>query len=301
MGTLNSNKKAALVITYLLSSMLTTVTNKYILSVYKFKMAFFFLCLQSFTITLIIYLLNIFRFVSIREMDRKCIVTWLPCACLLAIMIYTGAKGIEYLPISLFTLLKNFSLIVTAVGENFLYNRKMDRYTAISFLLMLLSSFIGEFSDFTYHLFGFLWITLNVFSTSCYLLLFKYNIDTEKTSNCESIFFCNILSIPILLVCSVFFDTFDERFTRMNAVTVNLTGVILLSCLCAFFIAYSTTLVLKHLSSTTLSFLGATNKLFVSFSGILFIGERNVSTLKITSLLFGSFASLVYVKRIDKE
>lgn len=301
MKELHSYAKYSLVITYLLSSMLTTVTNKYILSVYAFKMAFFFLCTQSFTIAFVIYLLHIFKYTIIRPFDVRCLLTWMPCSFLLTIMIYTGAKGIEHLSISLFTLLKNFSIIVTALGENILYNRKMDRYTLISFLFMLLSSFVGEYCDFTYNQFGFLWIFLNIISTSCYVILFKYNIDIEKTTNFESIFFCNILSIPLLLLCSVFFDTYDARLSIPDKICFKLIGIILLSCLCACFIAYSTAMVLKHLSSTTLSFLGATNKLFVSFSGILLIGENNVGALKISSLVFGSLASLIYVHRIDKE
>lgn len=301
MRCLHPYSKTALVIIYLISSMLTTITNKYILSVFKFNMTFLFLCTQSFTIAAFIYLLKAFEYVKIREINRKSMFAWTPCAILLSIMIYTGAKGIEYLPISLFTLLKNFSIIVTAVGENILYNRKMDRYTLISFVLMIFSSFIGEIRDFTYSFFGLAWICLNILSTSCYLLLFKYNIDIEKTNNCESIFYCNILSIPLLLICSVFFDNFDKRLARFDLECAKLIGIILASCICAFFIAYTTTLVLKHLSSTTLSFLGATNKLLVSFSGILLIGEKNVNLLKISSLLFGSSASLIYLHRIKKE
>lgn len=293
----DSYKKSTLTIIYLLSSMLTTVINKYIISVLKFKMLFLYLAIQSFFIVFILYILTGLNYVYIRRLTIFRLAVWAPCAILLTLMIYTGAKSLDYLPISIFTLFKNFSIIINAVGEKILYRRSIDKYTLISFSLMLSSSVIGEYSDFYINFYGIAWTILNVISTSGYLLLFKYNIDTEMGSNNECIFYCNFMSIPILLVLALFFDNIEIKSKNANILVI----MIILSGFCAFFISYSTTLVLKNLSSTTLGFLGAMNKLIVSFSGIIFIGERNVGFLKIISLVIGSLGGLIYSKRIKSE
>lgn len=294
-------KKGILVSTYLLSSMFTTVINKYVVSVIRIQMIFFYLGVQSFIITLILFTLSLFNLVHIRRITLNRLLLWLPCSILLTLMIYTGAKSMEVLPISLFTLFKNFSIILIAIGENFLYNIRMDRYTLVSFLCMLISSSISEYSDFVVDLYGMIWILLNITSSASYIILFKYVLDTEKASNNECIFYNNLLSIPCLLLCSLLFEKIDSRLLNLNRTSLKILGISVISSLCAFFIAYSTTLILKNLSSTTFAFLGAMNKLLVSFSGIVFIGEKNVNIFKISSIVLGSLGSLVYIRRIKKE
>lgn len=264
-------------------------------------MIFFYLALQSFTVAFILYILALFNIIYIENITIKKLLVWLPSSIFLTIMIYTGAKSIEFLPISIFTLLKNFSIILTALGEKLLYNTKIDRYTVISFLFILISSSIGEYSDFNIDLIGINWIILNIISSTSYILLFKYIIDTENATNNECIFYNNLLSVPSLLLCSLLFENIDTRLLVLDKTSLIILSICIASSLSAFFIAYSTTLILKNLSSTTFSFLGAMNKLLVSFSGIIFIGEKNVNMFKILSILIGSFGSLVYIKRIKKE
>eukprot|EP00866_Antonospora_locustae_P002543 jgi/Antlo1/2543/2365 len=45
--------------------------------------------------------------------------------------------------------------------------------------------------------------------------------------------------------------------------------------------------------------LGALNKLIISFAGIFFIGEKNVGLMKVTSLLMGFMAGLLYSKSVS--
>ncbi|EOB11758.1 GDP-mannose transporter [Nosema bombycis CQ1] len=58
-------------------------------------------------------------------------------------MIFTGTKTLQYLPISLFTLFKNGSIIIVALIEYLVFSRPVSKLESFSFLLMILSSYIG--------------------------------------------------------------------------------------------------------------------------------------------------------------
>ncbi|KAM0673713.1 GDP-mannose transporter into the lumen of the Golgi [Gurleya vavrai] len=216
-------------------------------------------------------------------------------------MIYTNAKCMVYLTISIYTLFKDFTIILVAAGEYVLYKKKLDINTIIAFTLILLSSSLAKFSCPNTSIYGYCWCILNILSTSSYILLYKYNLSTGKDSNSEAVFYCNFLSIPFLLFGFAIIDSKDFRLCSLNSSALGIFFLILLSSISAFFISYTTAWCLRLLSSTSYSVLGAINKIIVSFSGILIIGEGRVSALKILSLIIGSLAGIIYSKRIKNE
>ncbi|KAK1348955.1 GDP-mannose transporter [Hamiltosporidium tvaerminnensis] len=296
-----NSEKILIVITSIISSLLTMVANKYIVSVLKFEMQFLFLGIQSTTVVIVLSILISIKIINVKNTRWKGLIRWSPSALLLSLMIYTGSKSIYYLPISIFSIFKNVTIIVVAVAEWFLYRKKIDKISYISFGCVFLSSLIGEKANFKIEFYGYFWTILNIFFTAFYLIFLKITIKKENTNDFESVFYCNLISIPILFGCSLIFDKIDIRILNFDRIMINILFWIFLSSISAFFISYSTVWCLRLLSSTTLSMLGAINKILVSFSGILIIGEDNVNIVKIISLVIGSAAGILYSFNIRKE
>jgi hypothetical protein len=62
----------------------------------------------------------------------------------LVAMIYTGSKAMQYMPIPLFTIFKNLTIILIAYGEKtFFGGSKVSSLMLLSFLLMVFSSVIA--------------------------------------------------------------------------------------------------------------------------------------------------------------
>lgn len=283
--------------TYIASSIATIVSNKYVLSVLNIKMHFMFLAFQSMVIVLIIVFCRILNILHFQRVCMRSLLYWLPLSSCLILMIYTGTRSIEYLPISIFALLKNGSIVLNAVVEKHIFDKHVPVETWASFGLMFISSYIGEAADFTSAYLGYAWMTLNIVSTSLYVIMMKMHADEEKTKT-DPVFYCNLLSLPQLFLCSFLLDNLSLELVSVNW---KLGAVVIASGLAAFSTSYSTVWCLKLLSSTTLSMLGALNKLLISISGILFIGEENVGSMKIISLVLGSLAGLLYSKSIKSE
>lgn len=288
-------EKVTVAIVYLASSVATTMLNKYALSVLNIRAPFMFLASQSAVVSAIMIVCRMLGILDFQVINIRTLGQWLPLSTCLALMVYTGSRGVEYLPVSIFTLLKNGSIVLNAVVEMHLLGRRVPAGSWVSFALMFASSYIGEASEFRVSVFGYIWIVLNIVSTSLYVLLMKMYIEHRK-SRAEPVFYCNLLSLPQFALCSL---AFDGENRSLKDVDGRLAASIIVSGISAFLTSHATAWCLSLLSTTSLSMLGALNKLIISFAGIFFIGEKNVGLMKVTSLVMGFLAGLLYSKSVS--
>ncbi|ADM11150.1 nucleotide-sugar transporter [Encephalitozoon intestinalis ATCC 50506] len=269
---------------YLFSSIITTLSNKYILSNLGFKMQYLLVAIQSFTIVAGLLVLRITGLVKFPLTNFR---KWMVPSLLLSVMIFSGSKSLYYLPISLYTLFKNSSIVVVALLEQRLFKKKISALSYMSFVLMIISSYTGNSSDVVLNI-GYYWILINILSTTAYVLSLKVAVDMNSKGKAESVYYSNLISLPILVLLSALFD---ER--SMGIFGFQELVWILISSFCAFLTSFSTAWTLNVLSSTALSMIGALNKSLGSFAGILALGE-SINHQKIFSLLLGSLASAIY-------
>lgn len=290
-------EKAAVAAVYLASSVATTVVNKYAMSVLSTQAPFMFLASQSAIISALMVVCRALGVLHFRLSGARTLGYWLPLSTCLALMIYTGSRGVEYLPVSTFTVLKNGSIVLNAIAEKHLFGKRIPPWSWASFALMFASSYMGDASEFDVSVFGYVWMALNIVSTSLYVLLMKMHIEHKK-SKADPVFYCNLLSLPQLVLCSL---AFDCRGKGLRSIDGRLAAATVASGVSAFLTSHATAWCLALLSTTSLSMLGSLNKLIVSFSGIFFIGERNIGPAKVASLVMGFMAGLLYSASASSE
>ena len=203
----------------------------------------------------------------------------------LSIMLFRNNKSIYYLPVTLFTLYKNISIILIALLELKFFNKRISILGYLSFILMILSSYPSNCND-PITLFGYSWMLINIVSTSEYMVYLKYMMDLENSFRIEAVFFCNLLSLPI-------FYTLSLSYTSFKTYNSTLISLIILSSIGSFLTAFSTAWTLKVYSSTTLSMLGAISKLSLSTASFLIFSE-NFNNLKILTLLIKIVSGIIY-------
>ena len=112
----------------------------------------------------------------------------------------------------------------------------------------------------------------------------------------DSMFYNNLLSIPILVVASIVVEDWGYESLSLNFPASNravLLSAIAFSGAAAVFISYSTAWCVRVCGSTTYSMVGALNKLPVAASGMLFFGDR-ASFGNVSAIGVGGVAGLVY-------
>ena len=118
----------------------------------------------------------------------------------------------------------------------------------------------------------------------------------HTNSPVSAMFYNNLLTIPVLLVCSLFLENWSSANIAANfppGQERKVLFVMILSGISTVFISYSSAWCVRVTSSTTYSMVGALNKLPIALSGLIFFDAP--ATLASCSAIFIGFVSgIVY-------
>ncbi|KDR67929.1 hypothetical protein GALMADRAFT_231560 [Galerina marginata CBS 339.88] len=311
------------ILCYCVASILMTVVNKFVVSGDKFSMNFLLLCIQSFVCVSCVVIVKRLGVISFRAFDWQDAKAWFPISFLLVSVIYTGSKSLQHLNIPVYTIFKNLTIILIAYGEVIWFGGKVTALTFVSFVLMVISSIIAAWADVSSVLsgslpavstgvslnalqsiagavrglnVGYFWMLANCLTSAAYVLSMRKRIKSTGFSDWDSMFYNNLLSIPVLAVFSIVLEDWGTENLNRNfpPETKNfLLFAIAFSGAAAVGISYTTAWCIRTTSSTTYSMVGALNKLPVAASGMLFFGDP-VTVGSVSAVGMGFFAGLVY-------
>ncbi|KAF8557747.1 GDP-mannose transporter [Imleria badia] len=283
------------IISYCLASILMTVVNKFVVSGRQFNMTFLLLSLQSIVCIACVVAIKKLGIISFRDFSIQDANAWLPVSALLVIVIYTGSKSLQYLTIPVYTIFKNLTIILIAYGEVMWFNGRITGLTMVAFLLMILSSILAAWTDVSNVAPASAAMGIGLELVSAVLLMRK-RIKITGFSDWDSMFYNNLLSIPILAVFSIVLEDWGTENLSRNFPEETrhvLLSAIAFSGAAAVGISYTTAWCVRTTSSTTYSMVGALNKLPVAASGMLFFGD--VITIGSVSVIgVGFFAGVMY-------
>jgi GDP-mannose transporter len=109
-------------------------------------------------------------------------------------------------------------------------------------------------------------------------------------------YYNNLLTIPILLVASLFFEDWSSANLAKNfpaPLRNQIAFVMILSGLSTVFISYTSAWCVRVTSSTTYSMVGALNKLPIAVSGLVFF-DAPVTFGSVSAIFVGFVSGLVY-------
>jgi len=285
-------------------------------------MTFLLLCIQSTVCVGCVAFVKRLGLISFRTFDVEDAKAWSPISALLVSVIYTGSKSLQFLSIPVYTIFKNLTIILIAYGEVLWFGGRVTALTFISFIFMVLSSIIAAWSDLTNAFpdsisvidsatdinlpairgslqglgIGYIWMFCNCLTSAAYVLTMRKKIKATGFSDWDSMFYNNLLSIPILAIFSFIVEDWGSENLSRNfpQETRNfLLFVICFSGAAAVGISYTTAWCVRTTSSTTYSMVGALNKLPVAASGMLFFGDT-ATFGSISAILVGFFAGVLY-------
>jgi GDP-mannose transporter len=128
------------------------------------------------------------------------------------------------------------------------------------------------------------------------VLFMRKRIKVTGFKDWDSMFYNNLLSIPVLVVFSIIVEDWGSESLSRNFPASNrflLLSAIAFSGAAAVFISYSTAWCVRVCGSTTYSMVGALNKLPVAASGMLFFGDP-ASFGNVSAIGVGGLAGIVY-------
>ncbi|KAF2474214.1 UDP-galactose transporter [Lindgomyces ingoldianus] len=302
------------IMSYCASSILMTVTNKYCLSGVDFNLNFFLLCVQSVVCVVAISTCKSAGVITYRDFNTDEARKWFPISLLLIGMIYTGTKALKFLSIPVYTIFKNLTIILIAYGEVLWFGGSVTPMTLFSFGLMVISSVIAAWADIQHALSsfgeatseatnaistlnaGYLWMLFNCFCTASYILGMRKRIKLTNFKDFDTMYYNNLLTIPILLAASLFVEDWSSSNISKNFPVEKRNTLIMamiFSGLSSVFISYTSAWCVRVTSSTTYSMVGALNKLPIAISGLVFF-DAAVTFGSVSAIFVGFISGIVY-------
>lgn len=113
---------------------------------------------------------------------------------------------------------------------------------------------------------------------------------------CVAMFYNNLLSIPVLLVCSLVVENWSTANLVLNFPEETRNKMIIsmvISGLSSVFISYTSAWCVRITSSTTYSMVGALNKLPIAISGLVFF-DAPVTMASVSAIGVGFVSGIVY-------
>ncbi|WVQ81376.1 GDP-mannose transporter 1 [Cryptococcus sp. DSM 104549] len=317
-----SREQALPILSYCAASIMMTVVNKYVVSGAHFTMTFLLLAIQSGVCVLAVSTVKRLGFITYRDFDKNDAKAWWPISTLLVAVIYTGSKALQFLSIPVYTIFKNLTIILIAYGEVFMFQGQVTGLTLVSFAFMVGSSVIAAWSDISSAWSkaaeldpitgldvavgpvstigglnaGYVWMALNCLVSAAYVLFMRKRIKVTGFKDWDSMYYNNLLSIPVLVIASLVIEDWGSESLSLNFPASNralLLSAIAFSGAAAVFISYSTAWCVRVCGSTTYSMVGALNKLPVAASGMLFFGDP-VNFGNVTAIGVGGIAGIIY-------
>ncbi|KAJ9115929.1 GDP-mannose transporter 2 [Naganishia vaughanmartiniae] len=314
------------IMSYCGASIMMTVVNKFVVSGHHFSMTFLLLTIQSVVCVSLVYIAKKLKVIDFRDFDMKDAKVWFPISALLVSVIYTGSKSLQFLSIPVYTIFKNLTIILIAYGEVIWFGGHVTGLTLVAFALMVGSSIVAAWTDISTTLnavanvaeaidpitgaevpimaqsmlgsinTGYFWMASNCVFSAAYVLAMRKRIKLTGFKDWDSMFYNNLLCIPILIVASVLLEDWGSENLNLNFPAESrgfLLFAMAFSGAAAVFISYSTAWCIRTTSSTTYSMVGALNKLPVAASGMIFFGDP-VNFGSVTAVGTGFVAGLVY-------
>ncbi|KAF2868523.1 hypothetical protein BDV95DRAFT_130865 [Massariosphaeria phaeospora] len=313
-GSLTENPMLS-VFAYCGSSILMTTTNKYVLSGMDYNLNFFLLCVQSVICVVAISICKSSGLITYRDFNSDEAKKWFPISVLLIGMIYTSTWALKYLSIPVYTIFKNLTIILIAYGEVLWFGGTVTPMALFSFGLMVMSSIIAAWADIQHALTrfggdksdsatdaistlnsGYMWMAFNCICSATYLLAMKKRIKLTNFKDFDTMYYNNLLTIPILLIASLFVEDWSSANVAKNfppEYRNKLIMAMVLSGLSTLFISYSSAWCVRVTSSTTYSMVGALNKLPIAISGLVFF-DAPVTFGSISAIFVGFVSGIVY-------
>ncbi|KAK7983307.1 hypothetical protein PG989_010709 [Apiospora arundinis] len=319
---------AAAILAYCFSSMSMTLVNKYVVSGNEWNLNFFYLAVQAIVGTVaILALKQLGLMANLRPLETRKVKAWFPISLLLVGMIYTSIQALQFLSVPVYTIFKNLTIIVIAYGEALGFGgggassgHGMSRLALLSFALMVLSSVVAAWADIQSVVVGdgtakdvgvtmstldagYFWMGLNIFCAAAYALSNRRVMVKTDLKSIDVMFYNNLLSIPILLVCSALLEDWSAPNLQRNFPVVGrqqLAAGMVYSGLVAILISYCTPWCIRATSSTTYAMVGALNKLPVAVLGIVFFASP-VTAGGTVAIVIGVLSGVVYTWTKTRE
>ncbi|UJR20076.1 hypothetical protein I4U23_023208 [Adineta vaga] len=261
-------------IIYCLSGTFLTLFNK--LTIIRFPYTNILLILQNtFAVILLIFCSQCFRstFGSLPRLNRMVFQVWLPLVILFVLMLISSLIALIYVSVPTVIVMRNLTTLFVSLLEYLFLKHKTTRFSLVILIGMLCAAILYAKHDFTFNIRGYIWLGVNILSTSIYQIYIKKIIHLVYFENIGSIgmsYYNNLLSLPLLWIIACGTGEFKRLIMDSNYEMISIL-LIIISSILGFLLSISAFTLNKLISATSMMVANNVNKFSVILLSELFI------------------------------
>lgn len=281
-------------------SITMVLTNKLLLTTFKFNYPMVLLFHQSLSTVISLLVARHLNLVTFENLERQRVIKWLPVDFFFVLMLLTSFYSVRLLSIPMVTIFKNTNNIFIAAGDALVFDNYPSSGVVGTLVLMSLAAMLAGMYDLEYNFEGYIWTLANCLTTTLFTLYTQYAIRSTKLSTFGKVYYNNLLSLPMVLVMDAFvFQDFRRLFTQTGEKELeyftNLTfmGLFLTSGVLGFLQSYASLNAQKLTSATTYSNVGSLKNIPQTVLGVL-IFKTPMSREGVLFISLGIVATLLF-------
>jgi len=200
----DAKERAFAVALYGCTSISITFFNKALFAVYEFNCPSLMTTIQILFSLTFLHVLGGSGVIEMPRFSRGTARKILPMAGLWWLYVVAGVVALRYVSVPIFGTLRRSTTLCVMAGEYLLLNTVPATEVIGAIVLMVGGAVIAGSTDMAFSLPGYTAVAICVVSTAGYLLLLKVNAD-RKLSAWPTLYYNNLLSLPLMLTWLVFF------------------------------------------------------------------------------------------------
>ncbi|KAL7696109.1 lipophosphoglycan biosynthetic protein (lpg2) (LPG2) [Lotmaria passim] len=261
------------VIVYSCCSISMILVNKLIMNRYKMNYPNGILVLQTGGALVLIVAAKAARLVDYPAFSIEVTRKWLPLTLMFVSMLLTSMLSLSTMSVAAQTVLKNLAVVLTALGDKFLYGKPQTPAVYFAFALMILGSYLGAKGDQWVTVGGLFWTFLNILATASYTLYMRAVLGAVSNSigRYGPVFYNNLLSLPFFLVLGMF--EIQPFMVAIGEATWEGRAVLVFSMLASSMMTFGVFWCMALTSPTTFSVVGSLNKIPMTFLGMVLFDQ----------------------------
>lgn len=273
-------------------STLLTLANKAIFSETRLNYPWMLLGVQSVVVTLMLLVYYAAttdgKLLIQAELLRQ---MFLPCT-FFTLFIFTNACALRHISLPVLTVVKSLAPMGIALAERALFGERVSLATYGAMAMILSGNAVTVLHDIEFNARGYTWSGLNVLMNVGYVVSLRYCLSDKFSSGMKTLH-SNILACTFIFPLAMMSGETPGFYIEFGQTSLRFRMLFLLSCVLAAGIGASVFWVIRTASGSTLSFVGASNKVFVVILGAVLF-EAKISPAGWVGVGMGTLAGLLF-------
>ncbi|OAF71870.1 Solute carrier family 35 member D2 [Intoshia linei] len=287
-------KKISSAIFYGLVSLLLTIANKQILTIYTFPSISFIFSLQlAFTI-LILYGIGIQQGHTKRYMSLNLLKSIYPLPVIYFINASTGLMSTRNLSLPMFVALRRFTIIFTLIMEFMLLGIVPSRKICTSVVIMMFGSVFAASYDFSFDFIVYSIILINDAATTFYNVISKQKLENNQFSKETLIFYNSINALPLLLIQTFLIEDLGNVTSYIYWRDSTFLTIFTITIVFGYIYNISITLCTKYNSPLTTTVVGIIKNIITTYIGIMTDPDYTFNVPNCIGLHLSLFGAILY-------